>query len=139
MTQRPIHDLTTTPPLNPLPREGKGLLLLVKRKDYNMQRKEIVSQISDAIKGVAPTATAILYGSEARGEARPDSDIDVLILLDGDHIDLKREMAVTDPLWQIEWKTGIPISPTVMLRSQWEQMPFKTPFYLNVVNEGKEI
>ena len=104
-----------------------------------MQRKEIVSQISDAIKGVAPTATAILYGSEARGEARPDSDIDVLILLDGDHIDLKREMAVTEPLWQIEWKTGIPISPTVMLRSQWEQMPFKTPFYLNVVNEGKEI
>ena len=104
-----------------------------------MQRKEIVSQISDAIKGVAPTATAILYGSEARGEARPDSDIDILILLDGDHIDLKREMAVTDPLWQIEWKTGIPISPTVMLRSQWEQRPFKTPFYLNVVNEGKEI
>ena len=52
---------------------------------------------------------------------------------------MKREMAVTDPLWQIEWKTGIPISPTVMLRSQWEQMPFKTPFYLNVVNEGKEI
>ena len=30
-----------------------------------MKRPEIVSQISEAIKEVAPTATAILYGSEA--------------------------------------------------------------------------
>jgi len=26
----------------------------------------------------------VLYGSEARGEAKPDSDIDVLVILDGD-------------------------------------------------------
>ena len=24
----------------------------------------------------------------------------------------------------------------VMLRKQWENMPFKTPFYINVINEG---
>ena len=101
-----------------------------------MSRKDIVNQISQAIRRVDPTATAILYGSEARGDARPDSDIDVLILLDGDQLSLKREMDMTGPLNEIEWQTGVLVSPTVMLRKQWENMPFKTPFYINVMNEG---
>ena len=104
-----------------------------------MNRKEIVKQIGQAIRQVAPTATAILYGSEARGDARPDSDIDVLILLDGDNMNLKREMDVTGPLYEIEWQTGVLVSPTVMLRKQWENMPFKTPFYINVMSEGIRI
>ena len=104
-----------------------------------MSRKDIVNQISQAIRRVDPTATAILYGSEARGDARPDSDIDVLILLDGDQLSLKREMEMTGPLNEIDWQTGVLVSPTVMLRKQWENMPFKTPFYINVMNEGKRI
>lgn len=108
------------------------------KKAY-MSRKDIVNQISQAIRRVDPTATAILYGSEARGDARPDSDIDVLILLEGDQMNLKREMDVTGPLNEIEWQTGVLVSPTVMLRKQWENMPFKTPFYVNVMNEGIRI
>jgi predicted nucleotidyltransferase len=104
-----------------------------------MRRPDIVNQISQAIQRVAPTATAILYGSEARGDARNDSDIDVLILLDGDKLTLKQEMEVTGPLNEIEWQTGVLVSPTVMLRKQWENMPFKTPFYINVMNEGVRI
>ena len=106
---------------------------------FTMSRKEIVNQISQAIRRVDPTATAILYGSEARGDARPDSDIDVLILLEGDEMNLRREMDVTGPLNEIEWQTGFLVSPTVMLRKQWENMPFKTPFYINVMNEGIRI
>ena len=102
----------------------------------DMTRPEVVQQISQTIRRVEPTATAILYGSEARGDARPDSDIDVLILLDGEQLNLKREMEVTGPLNEIEWQTGVLVSPTVMLRKQWENMPFKTPFYINVMNEG---
>lgn len=105
----------------------------------DMKRTEVVNLISRAIHQVAPTATAILYGSEARGDARSDSDIDVLILLEGDSINLKREMEVTGPLNEIEWQTGVLVSPTVMLRKHWENMPFKTPFYINVMNEGIRI
>lgn len=101
-----------------------------------MKRPEIVRQITDIIRQVAPTAEAILFGSEARGDARPDSDIDLLILLDGDKLSLEREEAVTLPLYELELKTGVCISPMVMLKKQWQNRPFKTPFYVNIVNEG---
>ncbi len=104
-----------------------------------MRRTEVVNQISKAIRKVAPTATAILYGSEARGDARSDSDIDVLILLDGDKRDLKHEDMLSGELYEIELATGVLISPTIMICKQWENRPFKTPFYINVMNEGIRI
>jgi predicted nucleotidyltransferase len=104
-----------------------------------MKRTEVVNQISQAIRRVAPTATVILYGSEARGDAREDSDIDVLILLDGDKRDLKHEDELAGELYDIELATGVLVSPVIMLRKQWENRPFKTPFYINVMNEGVRI
>ncbi|SFC20959.1 Nucleotidyltransferase domain-containing protein [Xylanibacter ruminicola] len=101
-----------------------------------MRRTEIVEQIKITIEKIEPTATTILYGSEARGDARADSDIDVLVLLEGESRDLKREDAISGALYDIELSTGVLISPMIMLRRQWENRPFKTPFYVNVMNEG---
>ena len=101
-----------------------------------MRRSEIVKQIKQIIEKTEPTATAILYGSEARGDARADSDIDVLILLEGDKRNLRREEALSGALYDLELNTGVLISPMIMLRKQWENRPFKTPFYVNVMNEG---
>ena len=41
-----------------------------------MRRPQIIERIRKALGQVAPDAKAILYGSEARGDACPDSDID---------------------------------------------------------------
>ena len=101
-----------------------------------MRRPEIVERIKQAIKKAEPTATAILYGSEARGDARADSDIDVLVLLEGDTRNIQREEEISGALYDIELSTGVIISPMIMLRKQWENRPFKTPFYINVMNEG---
>ena len=101
-----------------------------------MKREDIIRRIRVLVRQAAPTAETILFGSEARGEARPDSDIDLLILLDGDKMTLAREEEVTLPLYELELETGVEISPIVMLKKQWENRPFKTPFYVNVKNEG---
>ena len=101
-----------------------------------MRRDEIIERIRALLQEIAPTAETILFGSEARGEARSDSDIDLLILLDGDKMTLEREEAVTFPPYELELRTGVEISPIVMLKKAWANRPFKTPFYVNVVNEG---
>jgi len=101
-----------------------------------MRRPEIVKRIQQTIRHTEPTATAILYGSEARGDARADSDIDLLILLEGEKRDFKKESDISGALYDLELSTGVIISPMIMLRKQWENRPFKTPFYVNVMNEG---
>ena len=101
----------------------------------SMRRVDVVEQIKETIHR-APSAKTILFGSEARGEARSDSDIDLLILVEGEKITLAQEEAITLPLYELELKTGINISPIIMLKKLWENRPFKIPFYVNIVNEG---
>lgn len=115
----------------------KRLHIFAKEKLLNkMRRPEVVKQIKQTIEKTEPTATTILYGSEARGDARVDSDIDVLILLEGDKRDFRREEELSGALYDLELNTGVLISPMIILRKQWENRPFKTPFYINVMNEG---
>ena len=115
----------------------KRLHIFAKEKLLNkMRRPEVVKQIKPTIEKTEHTATTILYGSEARGDARADSDIDVLILLEGDKRNLRREEEISGALYDLELNTGVLISPMIILRKQWENRPFKTPFYVNVMNEG---
>lgn len=88
---------------------------------------------------IEPDAETILFGSEARGDAMPNSDIDLLVLLDAQKVNPERETRITQHLYELELDTGIIISPLIMTRRQWEERPFDTPFTINVMNDGVRI
>lgn len=64
-----------------------------------MRRTEIILRIKEALHGISPELKIILYGSEARGEARKDSDIDLLLLVNKEVITLSDKMELTAPLY----------------------------------------
>lgn len=103
--------------------------------------QNLLSRIKTEVERVAPGAEIILYGSVARGEETEDSDIDVLILLDKDvpHLSLADTEEIVAVLFDLEIETGVPISPVIRTRKQWKTPPFRTPFIINVLNEGKRL
>ena len=99
-----------------------------------MKREQVILAIKEAMQPLQPMVTTMLYGSEARGEAAPNSDIDLLILVDKGSVSLSDEMKISEPLYDIELNSGILINSVIMPKSRWGAVV--TPFYENVMKDG---
>ena len=101
--------------------------------------KVIFNEIQALKRQLIPTEKMILFGSQARGDAREDSDWDLLFVLnkDGRHYwDDYDKYAY--PFSELGWNYGVEINPILYTKEEWEKRKI-TMLYKYVEGEGIEI
>lgn len=98
----------------------------------------IISNIKELKKMILPDARLILFGSQARQDATPESDWDILILLDKDEIAPNDFEKYAYPFVELGWKLGEYFSMKLYTISEWMKRQ-GTPFFKNVESEGVEL
>ncbi len=82
----------------------------------------------------------ILFGSYARNEQDPESDIDIFILVDESEARLKEyRERIVDIMTDLSLKYDILISLTKAASEHFDRYYDLLPFFQNVYNEGVEI
>jgi len=102
----------------------------------NNVENKILSKIKRIVTELEPSAKIYLYGSRSKGNARSDSDWDLLILLNKERISYEVEQEISSPLYDLEFDTGEVISPMIYSEKEWNSKYKITPFYKNVMREG---
>lgn len=78
---------------------------------------------------------AVLYGSQARGDNRHDSDWDILVIVDKGRLYPEDYDSITYPLTKLGWDLNIEINPIMYTKQEWAAQRC-TPFYHNVHQDG---
>ena len=99
-----------------------------------MSRATVISNIKAIAGKTLPAgSTLLLYGSRARGDNRPDSDWDLLILLDKPKLTF-RDYDYGYPFSELGWKINEEINAQVYSKQEWDGYHY-TPFYKNVEHD----
>ena len=101
-----------------------------------MSQKDIIQRMREIASTVLPSGSeALLFGSRARGDARPDSDWDILILIGGERATGEDFDKYAYPFVSYGWSIGEQINPLIYSFSDWKRRSI-SPFYKNVQTEG---
>lgn len=73
----------------------------------------------------------ILFGSRARGDADPDSDMDVLVVVD--ELTKETEDYISDCAWEASFKQGIVMVPIVFSTNEWERSPERSSLLADAI------
>ena len=97
--------------------------------------KALLQQIASEIRAEIPEAEVRLFGSHARGDARPGSDIDLLITVSDDWLAQHNRFEVLD---RLRWRLSEPRRPVDLLLYSKSQVEQRRQLRSNVVSQAYE-
>jgi len=80
--------------------------------------RRAIEEVARRLKAELPVTRVILYGSKARGDARPDSDIDLLVLTAEPVTPTLRD-TISDRLFDVSLRTDLPLSELIVSEEEW--------------------
>lgn len=104
----------------------------------NLKDSYIPKRIRTCINPIDPDAKVIIFGSRARGDAKDESDWDILILTESP-VTYEIERSFRNNLFDLEIETGEVFSTMVYQNKIWENRHNVTPLYRNIKREGINI
>jgi uncharacterized protein len=96
--------------------------------------EKLIHEVSRRLSAAAPSAKVILFGSHARGDARPDSDLDLLVI----EPELKSRRAESVRLRGVLGNLGVPVDLVVVPEShvdEWRH--FEGTMLNHALTEGR--
>ena len=101
-----------------------------------MEKKILLNKIKDRIKEKYHAVNIVLYGSRARGDAKTDSDWDLLILINK-NLTEKEKLKIQHTLYEVELEADEIINAIIHSENEWNNPLMQvSPFYENVKKEG---
>jgi predicted nucleotidyltransferase len=97
--------------------------------------RRIVREFQRRLAAIVPVVDLRVFGSRARGDAAPDSDLDVFIELEESTPDLRRR--ISEIAWEVGFDMDRVISTVVTTSAELEEGAMgANPLVLNVEREG---
>lgn len=103
-----------------------------------MEARAIVKELKSLLTGNLgeDIVDVVLYGSQLKGNAHPDSDIDVIIVLKS-HSGWKNRRKINDLCYEIDLKYDVFIDTQVIsLNELYTGLRGKHPLFVNALKEG---
>jgi predicted nucleotidyltransferase len=97
---------------------GGGFVKTLDHATLTEAEHRAVREAARLLRSELPVSRVILFGSKARGDARPDSDIDLLILTSAPATMPLRDQ-VSERLYKIILREDVDLSPLVVSEEEW--------------------